>query len=190
MTQEDVSSVFVPKKMFLTKGVGRHSHKLNSFELALRDANIQFCNLVNVSSIFAPNCKIICRKEGVKFLPAGQITFVVMAREATNEPGRLFSSSIGLARMVGKPDLYGYLSEDHGFGQTAKKSADHAEDLAAQMLASTLGIELDPETDWDARKNIYHTPQYNISTTHITQSAIGHKDGLWTTVVAAAVFLL
>ena len=49
----------VPKEMFFTKGVGKHREKLTSFELALRSAGIAACNLVRVSSIFPPGCRIM-----------------------------------------------------------------------------------------------------------------------------------
>ena len=66
----------VAKRMFFTKGVGYHINKLQSFELALRQAGIEKCNLVMVSSIFPPDCNIISKEEGIKALKAGQITFV------------------------------------------------------------------------------------------------------------------
>ena len=128
----------VPKQIFFTKGVGFHKNKLQSFESALRDAGIEICNLVTVSSIFPPECQIIPRAKGVKKLEPGQITFVVLAREATQEPNRLLFASVGLARPKNRKQ-YGYISEHHGFGQTYKKASDFAEDLAATMLASTLG---------------------------------------------------
>jgi arginine decarboxylase len=175
--------------MFFTKGVGYHRNKLQSFELALRDAGIEKCNLVYVSSIFPPDCKIISRESGMNLLKPGQITFVVLARENTNEPNRLVSAAIGLAHPKDKKQ-YGYISEHHAFGETMKKSADYAEDLAATMLASTLGIELDPDVDWDERKQAYKVGKRLFVSRSIAQSARGHKDGLWTTVVACAVMLL
>ena len=178
----------VAKKMFFTKGLGYHRNKLQSFELALRSAGIEKCNLVTVSSIFPPQCSIIPKEIGVTELKAGQITFVVMARESTNEPNRLLSAAIGLASPKDK-DQYGYISEHHAFGETQKKSADFAEDLAATMLASTLGIELDPDVAWDERKKVYKVGKRQFVSRSIAQSARGHKDGLWTTVVACAVML-
>lgn len=180
---------FVPKKMFFTKGVGYHRNKLQSFELALRNSGIQVCNLVKVSSIFPPDCRIISRDVGIRLLQPGEVTFVVMAEEATNEPNRLVSATIGLARPKDHQQ-YGYISEHHGFGQTAKESGDFAEDLAATMLASTLGIELDPEVAWDERKNVYNVGTRRFVSRAIAQSARGHKRGLWTTVLACAVMLL
>jgi len=87
----------LPTEVFLTKGVGRHKEKLASFELALRDAGIEKCNLVYVSSILPPNCKIISKEEGLKKLKPGQITYCVMARNETNEANRLVAASIGCA---------------------------------------------------------------------------------------------
>lgn len=176
--------------MFFTKGVGYHRNKLQSFELALRSAGIEHCNLVAVSSIFPPNCKIISKEAGTQCLQPGQITYLVIARESTNEPNRLVASAIGLARPKNKKQ-YGYISEHHGFGETEKKASDFAEDLAATMLASTLGMELDPSKAWDERKQSYIADENRqFVSRSICQSALGHKDGLWTTVIACAVMLL
>ena len=179
----------IPKRMFFTKGLGYHRNKLQSFELALRNAGIEKCNLVYVSSIFPPDCNLITREDGIKDLQAGQITFVVLARESTNEPNRLISAAIGLAQPKDNKQ-YGYISEHHAFGETMKKSADFAEDLAATMLASTLGIELDPDVAWDERKQVYKIGKRLFVSRSIAQSARGHKSGLWTTVLSCAVMLL
>jgi arginine decarboxylase len=178
----------IPTKMFFTKGVGVHKDKLASFELALRKAGIEKCNIVCVSSIFPPGCKIISREEGLNLLKPGQIVYAVLARNETNEPNRLISAAIGLA-LPKDNNGYGYLSEYHSFGENAKKAGEYAEDLAATMLATTLGIEFDPETAWDERKKIYKASGKIFKTTHVCQSAEGDKNGLWTTVIAAAVFL-
>lgn len=184
-----MTDYLIPKKIFFTKGVGVSKDKLASFELALRQAGIEKCNLVYVSSIFPPNCKIITQKKGLSLIKPGQITFCVMARNETNEANRLVSAAIGLAVPSDRKN-YGYISEHHSFGETARKSGDYAEDLAATMLATTLGIPFDPDLAWDARKQVYKASKYIFKSTHICQSSEGHKDGLWTTVVAAAVMLL
>ena len=126
----------VPTKVFLTKGVGVHKDKLASFELALRDAGIEKCNVVCVSSIFPPNCKIISKEEGIRELKPGEITYCVMAKNESNEPNRLISSSIGLA-IPKDNNQYGYLSEHHAFGEKGERAGKYAEDLAATMLATT-----------------------------------------------------
>ncbi|MEK7501045.1 MAG: arginine decarboxylase, pyruvoyl-dependent [Patescibacteria group bacterium] len=180
---------FVPRKAFFTKGVGVHKDYLTSFELALRDAGIAPFNLVTVSSIFPPGCKRISREEGLKFLKPGSIVFVVLARNATNEPNRLIASSIGLA-LPADESQYGYLSEHHPFGETAQKAGDYAEDLAATMLATTLGIDFDPDTAWDEREQLYKSSGKIIRTSNYTQSAEGDKDGRWTTVISAAVLIM
>ena len=179
----------IPKKVFFTKGVGKHKEKLQSLELALRKAGIEKCNLVKVSSIFPPNCKIMSRAQGVKLMKPGQIVFCVMSINSTNEPNRMISASVGLA-VPAEPNHYGYLSEHHAYGETDEKSGDYAEDLAASMLASTLGIEFDPEKNYDERKEIFRMSGKIVKTRNTTQSAIGDKRGLWSTVVAAAVFIL
>ena len=134
----------IPKKIFLTKGVGRHKERLASFELALRDAGIEAFNLVTVSSIFPPRCKVVTKKEGMTELSPGQILFLVLSRIATNEPNRLIAASVGLAIPQDR-NTYGYLSEHEDYGETEEKAGDYAEDLAASMLASTLGIPFNPD---------------------------------------------
>ena len=178
----------VPKRVFFTKGVGRHKHELQAFELALRDADIEQCNLVYVSSIIPPNCKIISKEKGVKELRAGEITYVVMSRNSTNEPNRLIGAAIGVATPKDRSH-YGYISEHHCFGLIGKKLEDYTEDLAATMLATTLGLEFDPDKAWDTRKRQYKMSGRIVRTQSIAQTAEGDKNGLWTTVVAAAVFM-
>ncbi len=179
---------FVPTRIFFTKGVGRHREHLASFEMALRDAKIAACNLVSVSSILPPGCRRISLEEGVKALRPGQITFAVMARNATNEPNRLIAASIGVAQPANQ-ERYGYLSEHHPYGETDEKAGDYAEDLAAQMLATTLGIEFDSNSAWDEREMVFKMSSEIVRTHNFTQSAVGDKHGMWTTVVAAAVLL-
>ncbi len=179
----------IAKAIFLTKGVGVHKEKLASFEYALRDAGVEKCNLVSVSSIKSPGSKMITKERGLKVLRPGEVTFCVMARNETKEPNRLISASIGCAVPADKT-AYGYLSEHHAFGETERKSGEYAEDLAASMLASTLGIEFDVNQAYDERKEIYKMSGKIVKTTSTTQSARGNKDGLWTSVVAMCVFIM
>jgi len=179
----------VPKKLFFTKGVGKHKERLTSFELALRDAGIASQNLVRVSSIFPPHCKVITRKEGLKYLDHGEVVFSVIAENSTREPHRLIVSSIGVAIPADK-DTYGYLSEHHSFGETEDQAGEYAEELAAEMLATTLDVEFDPDKSWDEKKEIYRISNKIVRTSNVTQSAVGDKRGLWTTTIAAAVLIL
>jgi arginine decarboxylase len=178
----------VPKRIFLTKGVGKHKERLTSFELALRDAGIAAQNLVRVSSIFPPHCKLISRKEGVKYLYPGEVTFAVVAENSTHEPHRLLASSIGLA-MPADRSTYGYLSEHHSYGETDEQAGEYAEELAAEMLATTLNVEFDPDKSWDEKKEIYRISNKIVRTTNMTQSGVGDKRGLWTTVIASAILI-
>ena len=177
-----------PKKVFLTKGVGRHKYRLKSFEEALRVAGVAQQNLVQVSSILPPNCKVVSKEKGLEFLKPGAISFCVMARVDTDEHGRLLASSIGVAIPRDKTK-WGYLSEVHGYGMDKQEAGDMAEDLAAGMLGTTLGFEIDPDKAWSEKEQAYKSSGLFIRTTNVTQVAKGQKD-LWTTTVAIAMMLL
>lgn len=177
----------VPKEMFFTKGVGKHKLCLQSFEEALRDARVAQFNLVRVSSIYPPHCRVISRSAGLRKLSAGGITHCVIAEARTDEPNRLACAGIGLA-IPAERGNYGYVAEHHGFGLTHKRCSDLVEDMAAAMLATTHGIELDPNTAYDERREIYKAKGLIVNTRAVVQTAEGDKNGLWTTVVAAAVF--
>jgi arginine decarboxylase len=177
----------IPNSAFITKGVGKHKEKLTSFEMALRNAGIAAFNLVKVSSIFPPNCKLISRTSGLKMMSPGQIVFVVMSENTTNEPNRLIAASAGLA-LPKEQNFHGYISEHHSFGEKETVAGDYAEDLAAYMLATTLGAPFDPDKSYDEQKDIWKISGHQVKTRNITQTAVGDKNGLWTTVLAAVVF--
>lgn len=179
----------VAKKLFLTKGRGVHEDRLTSFEYALRNAGIAGTNLVLISSIFPPNARLIPRRNGLKEIQPGQILFTIYSKNQTNEPHRLCAASVGLA-MPKDRTRYGYLSEYESFGQTASQAGDYAEDIAAQMLASSLGIPFDVDKNWDEKRQQWSISGQIYNTHNITQAARGDKDGKWTTVFAAAVLLL
>ena len=180
--------MFVAKKIFLTKGVGKHRERLTSFELALRNAGIAACNVVRVSSIFPPRCKLISRPSGLKLLRPGQVVFAVVAENATREPHRLVAATIGLALPTDR-NAYGYLAEHHSFGETEEVAGEYAEELAAEMLATTLNVEFDPDRSWDEKKEIYRISNKIVRTMNNTQSAVGDKHGRWSTVISCAILL-
>ena len=179
----------IAKKLFLTNGVGVHADRLTSFEYALRDAGIAGTNLVLISSIFPPNAKLVSRNEGLKQIKPGQILFTIYSKNQTNEPHRLCSASVGIARPK-DTNRYGYLSEYESYGQNEQQSGDYAEDIAAQMLASSLGIPFDIDKDWNEKRQQWTISGQIYKTQNVTQSAKGDKDGRWTTVFAAAVLLV
>lgn len=181
--------MLLAKKVFLTKGVGVHKHKLTSFELALRDAKIAAYNLVRVSSIMPANCKTISREAGLKYLVPGQILHVVLSESSTNEPNRLIAAGIGVA-LPKSSDHHGYLSEHHSYGETEEKAGDYCEDLAAEMLATILGLTFDKNASYDSKKEVWKFSSEVIKTANITQSAVGDKNGKWTTVLAACVHIV
>ncbi|MSP13115.1 MAG: arginine decarboxylase, pyruvoyl-dependent [Chloroflexi bacterium] len=179
---------FVPRKMFFTRGTGVHREKLTSFEMALREAGIAHLNLVRVSSIYPPGCRMVHREEGLAAVEAGEVIFVVLAEMATNEPQRLIAASVGVA-VPADPAQYGYLSEHHAYGMNEKEASDYAEDLAAGMLATVLGVPFDLDRDYNERKEQYKVGGLIVDTTSVTQTASGNERGMWTTVVAASVLL-
>ncbi|MGI0082851.1 MAG: pyruvoyl-dependent arginine decarboxylase [Nitrosopumilaceae archaeon] len=179
----------VAKKLFLTRGKGVHQDQLTSFEYALRDAGIAGTNLVLISSIFPPGAKLISRAEGLKLIRPGSVQFVIYAKQQSNEPHRLMAASVGIAEPTDK-NKYGYLSEYHSFGETEKEAGDYAEDIAAQMLASSLGIKFDIDKSWDEKRQQWKISGEIYKTRGITQSAVGDAKGRWTTVFAAAVLIL
>ncbi len=158
----------VPEKLFFTSGVGRHRDHLASFGMALRDAGIEHLNLVTVSSIVPPGCLIIPKAEGIPELEAGEITFVVLSRNATDEPDRLISSSIGCA-LPRDADRFGYLAEYHASGKNTDETLEYACNLATEMCRTL--------ADDGATK-----------ITGIARDTIVGRG--WTTVICAAVFLM
>ena len=180
-------NIWVPKKIFFTKGVGNHKEELHSFELALRNAGIEKFNLVYVSSIYPPHCQLITLDEGVKLLNPGQITFCVMARNATDEKNRMVGSAVGMAFPADKGN-YGYISEHTTFGADEQEIGDFAEDLASTMLATTLGIDFDPETAYDERRQIYLMSGKIVDSASMPCVTTGQA-GVWSTTISAVVFL-
>src|ERR687891_2189517 len=172
ITSDPVS--YLPKVMFFTKGKGIHKDYLTSFQLALNDAQISDVNLVSVSSIMPSQCRIVSVQEGRRHIIPGQIVFSVMARSATNEPNRLIASSIGLARPSNN-NHYGFLSEHHSTGETAQKAGDYAEDMAMEMLATTMGLPNDDSLTWDEKQEQWRLSGKIYKTQNFTQSAEGHK---------------
>ena len=184
----DTPSHYVPKQCFFTQGTGVHREKLMSFELALRDAGIQKQNLVRVSSIYPTSCKIVPKSDGLGRLRAGQVTFVVLAESSTQEENRLACAGIGLA--VPRDHEHGYIAEHHGFGMNKERVEDLVEDLAATMLATTLGVPFDPDKAWDEREQQYAMSNEIIKTESYVRVAPGAANGLWTTVISACVLIL
>ena len=181
--------MYLPTKLFFTKGVGRHKEYLSSFELALRNARIEICNLVTVSSIFPIGCKRISIDEGVKLITPGQITHCVMARNSTNEPNRLIASSIGVA-LPADTHMLMVIYQNIILMDSLKKFVVNMQKIwLQQCLLSTLGVEFDPEKDWSEREDIYKMSGKIVRSFNVTQSAEGDKNGLWTTVIAVGVFL-
>lgn len=179
----------VPSKVFFTRGKGFHKSKLSAFEQALRNARIERFNLVNVSSILPPYCIEIEKEDGLKELRSGQIIYCVISRADSNTYNHLISASIGVAKPADK-DQYGYLSEHHSDEVNPEEVGEYAEDLAAEMLATTLGIPFDPDADYDEKREVFKMGGKIVETKNITSSTKVRKEGEWASVIVAAVFIL
>tara|TARA_Y100000996_G_scaffold366508_1_gene311831 strand:+ start:214 stop:756 length:543 start_codon:yes stop_codon:yes gene_type:complete len=179
----------VPKYAFIVSGCGKAKEKLASFEMALRDAGIAEYNLVKVSSILPPNCKIINKKKGISMLSPGQIVFVVMSEQSTNEPGRQITASVGIAI---PPDRskHGYLSEHHSYGQTKKESGIYSKNLAAYMLATIMDGSVNAERNYNQQKDLWKIKGKPIQTKEVTSYSCGDQNGNWVTVLSAVVLII
>lgn len=166
-----MSDRFVPKRVFFTCGVGRSPDELTSFEMALRDASIECYNIVTVSSILPPKCRIISKKEALGDMHAGSIVFTVFSRLSSNEPHRRISASVGVGIPEDMENHWGYFTEHHSFGEGPEQTGKYAEKLAEDMFGSISEGVLE-------------------RTMNVTKSAVVGDDGGWTSVIAAAVFLL
>ena len=183
------SKNWIPKNIFLTKGTGVHKEKLASFELALRDAGIASYNLISVSSILPPNCELIDKNRGNEMLQPGQVVPVVLARSESNIPSTLVSSGVGIAIPRDRND-YGYLSEHHTTDMDANQMEDYVEDLAAEMLATTYGLEFDPDASWDEKRELRNIDNRIVETKSIVETSKTDSSDKWTTVVCAAVLIV
>jgi len=177
---------YVPQEVFFTRGAGVHRERLSSFEMALRKAGIASFNLVTVSSIYPAHCKRVSRAVGLSRLTPGQILYCVMARSDVHENRRLATAGVGVAVPRDK-NHFGYLSEHHGHGMKEKEAGDYVEDLAVEMLCTILGVSYDNSATWDEKREIWKISGDLYDSFHVVQTAQG-QNGLWTTVVAAAVF--
>ncbi len=179
----------VPKKVFFVKGIGHHKSKLVAFEQALRNAGIEKYNLVNVSSILPPHCIEVSKEEGCKQLRPGQIVYTVLSRVDSNKLNQTICASIGIAKPSDK-NQYGYLSEYHNYDAKPEEVGKYAEETAAEMLATILGIDFYPEADYDEKREVFKMGGKIVETKHITVHTTCKKENEWASVVVAAVFIL
>lgn len=179
----------VPRKFFLTKGVGVHQKELRAFENALRDAGIQTCNLITTSSIIAPGCEQISLKEGMKHITPGMITFAVLAQSETNEPGQEIVAGIGMAHPK-DPSLYGYFTElKEALGRTVEDAEQDLIEMALENLATEWDPKLEGKVEYRKGKKNYTIEGRDIMVDSVVQSARGAENNQYTVVVAAAIFI-
>ena len=104
----------VPRGYFVTSGEAHDgASELNAFDLALRDAGITECNLVEVSSILPPDSH---EMEPIE-IPKGAITFCVMAKMAGTLGERIGAGLTWAWGTTGDGERYGIVAEHHGNSQ-------------------------------------------------------------------------
>ena len=131
----------------------------------------------------------INQNTGNKMLHPGQVVPVVLARSESNKPETLVSSGIGIAIPRNRND-YGYLSEHHTIGMNENQMEDYVEDLAAEMLATTYGLEFDPDASWDEKRELWNIDNRIVETKSIVETSKTDSSDKWTTVVCAAVLIV
>jgi arginine decarboxylase len=179
----------IPRRYFLTTGTGVHEKDMRSFEEALREAGIEACNLVKISSVIPPGCKRISREEGLQAISPGMITFAVQAESSTNEPGQIIAAGIGIAQP--KDDtLFGYLTEvEEAVGREADDVQEDVEEMAIENLITFWGSKTDAEELMRKGKKHYEFQGRKVEVDSVVATAKGHEERLWTTVIVCAVFL-
>ncbi len=123
----------IPKAFFVTSGKALSMvSRLNTFDLALKDAGIAQCNLVSVSSIIPPNCE----ETALRTLPVGSITYAVISK--AEGKGEMISA--GIAWGVGERDGSGVVAE--AYGKMDEATARKKLDKKIQEMANIRGIKL------------------------------------------------
>ena len=101
----------IPKAFFITSGVGMAHDQDAAFDLALQDAGIGECNLVEVSSILPAKAEEIDKMS----CTPGEITFCVLSRMA-GKSGELIGAGVGYGwlRDSTNSPVFGIICEHHG----------------------------------------------------------------------------
>lgn len=101
----------IPKAFFITSGVGMAHDQDAAFDIALQDAGIGECNLVEVSSILPAKAEEIDKMS----CTPGEITFCVLSRMA-GKSGELIGAGVGYGwlRDSTNSPVFGIICEHHG----------------------------------------------------------------------------
>lgn len=180
--------MYVPTGVFWAKGFGSHPNEIASFEMALRAARIAAFNLVPVSSIFPPPCRIVTRSQGLKRLKPGQIVHCVLSKVSSREPGQRLAASIGFA-IPSDIDAYGCFFEHQATGKLAGKAGRYAADLSAEMLATLRGVRIVQSWSPERRRKAWLASGKIKRAMNVTQKTTAEAGNVYTTAVVAAVLL-
>ena len=182
---------FVPKRLFFTKGVGAHEQQRVAMHHALRDAGVSDCNLVKVSSVIPPGCRIISRREGAKLLRPGNIVFAVIAMSETKEPHQRATVALGWATpdQDGVPGYIAEIEEEQAKGKTAKSAGDEVGQMALTLVAERLQTRIDSKSLWARSKRVHRIGGTTVHCGCITSTIIGDEKERYLSAVALALYL-
>jgi pyruvoyl-dependent arginine decarboxylase len=101
---------WVPTRVFFVSGVGTHAMERVALQHAMREAGVADGNLLKVSSVIAPGCRIIPADEGRRLLRPGNMVYAVIATAQTDEPHQRVTTALAWAKPE-KPGVPGYIAE-------------------------------------------------------------------------------
>lgn len=182
---------FVPTRVFFTAGRGVHEHERVAVQHALREAGVADCNLVKVSSVLPPGCRVIDRGEAEQLLRPGNVVFAVIAQAVTEEPHQRLSVAVGWAipDKAGVPGYVAEVEEEQAKGLSGEAAADEVGATAIRLLAERLRAKVDAEALWRGRKGGVTVGRTAVRAGALAQTVVGDEGGRYTAAVALAVYL-
>jgi arginine decarboxylase len=177
--------------VFFTAGRGVHEHERVAVQHALREAGVGDCNLVKVSSVIPPGCRVIDRAEAKELLRPGNIVFAVIAQAVTQEPHQRLSVGIGWAipEQEGVPGYIAEVEEEQARGLSGDACADEVGTTAVRLLAERLRAKVDAEVPWKRHKGWFNLGRTRATAGSLTSTVVGDEKGRYTAAVALAVYL-
>lgn len=169
----------IPRAFFVTSGVGMDFDQANAFDLALCDAGIGECNLVEVSSIL-PAKAAGTERDKVTLIP-GEITHCVMSR-ADGKSGEVIGAGIG----------YGWIWEENEKGVERKDFGiicEHHGHYSREYLIEKIREKLHKMAETRIRDKKIKL-KVEIEGKKLEVKSVEVEDGKFGSVVVALVFVL
>lgn len=193
----DEPKVWVPTMVFFTHGVGTHETQRVAMQRAMEEAGVAECNMVKVSSVIPPNCRIISREHGRRLLRSGGIVHAVIAQGETNEPHQRVTAALCFAQPDSDryPGFITEVEEEETKGKSAKTATDEAGEALLTIVAEKIRAKVDAKKLWAkrGRDRKVRVGRETVRVGAITATAIApEKQGdteRWAVAMAFAVYL-